>query len=88
MSFGISRARVPRLTNFFGRFPPVFHEWFLETFPEPTVWLSSRLAYNRTAAVMSMIGFILGSVLPPRSHGWFSDSGLLGWVIDIVRTFF
>ncbi|KAF8897901.1 hypothetical protein BD779DRAFT_1608382 [Infundibulicybe gibba] len=41
-------------------FPPVFHEWFLETFPEPTVWLSSRLAYGRTAAVMSMVGFILG----------------------------
>ncbi|OBZ70466.1 Serine/threonine-protein kinase atr [Grifola frondosa] len=42
------------------RFPPVFHEWFLETFPEPSTWLASRLAYGRTAAVMSMVGFILG----------------------------
>jgi phosphatidylinositol kinase/protein kinase (PI-3 family) len=42
------------------RFPPVFHEWFLETFPEPSVWLASRLTYGRTAAVMSMVGFILG----------------------------
>ncbi|KAH9948812.1 hypothetical protein B0H21DRAFT_777700 [Amylocystis lapponica] len=42
------------------QFPPVFHEWFIETFPEPTAWLASRLAYSRTAAVMSMIGFILG----------------------------
>jgi serine/threonine-protein kinase ATR len=42
------------------RFPPLFHNWFLETFPEPSVWLSSRLAYSRTAAVMSIIGFILG----------------------------
>ncbi|KAF8638618.1 hypothetical protein AX17_002159 [Amanita inopinata Kibby_2008] len=41
-------------------FPPVFHEWFIETFPEPTVWLTSRLTYSRTAAVMSMVGFILG----------------------------
>ncbi|PFH50130.1 hypothetical protein AMATHDRAFT_145857 [Amanita thiersii Skay4041] len=41
-------------------FPPVFHEWFIETFPEPTAWLTSRLTYSRTAAVMSMVGFILG----------------------------
>ena len=44
-------------------FPPVFHEWFIETFPEPSAWLTSRLAYGRTAAVMSMVGFILGFVL-------------------------
>ncbi|KAF5363593.1 hypothetical protein D9756_000300 [Leucocoprinus leucothites] len=37
------------------RFPPVFHEWFLETFPEPSAWLASRMTYGRTAAVMSMI---------------------------------
>ncbi|KAF9226785.1 hypothetical protein BS17DRAFT_800749 [Gyrodon lividus] len=42
------------------RFPPVFHEWFVETFPEPSAWLASRLTYGRTAAVMSMVGFILG----------------------------
>ena len=41
-------------------FMPVFHEWFIETFPEPTAWLASRLTYGRTAAVMSMVGFILG----------------------------
>ncbi|KAH9938115.1 uncharacterized protein B0H18DRAFT_1080892 [Fomitopsis serialis] len=42
------------------RYPPMFHIWFLEQFPEPTAWLSARLAYSRTAAVMSMVGFILG----------------------------
>ncbi|KDQ64194.1 hypothetical protein JAAARDRAFT_117891 [Jaapia argillacea MUCL 33604] len=41
-------------------FPPVFHEWFIETFPEPSAWLASRLLYARTAAVMSMVGYILG----------------------------
>ncbi|SCV68802.1 BQ2448_923 [Microbotryum intermedium] len=41
-------------------FPPVFHEWFLETFPEPSAWLRARLAYSRTAAVISMVGFVLG----------------------------
>ncbi|EJU06214.1 hypothetical protein DACRYDRAFT_112961 [Dacryopinax primogenitus] len=41
-------------------FPPVFHEWFLAMFPEPTAWLNSRLSYGRTAAVMSMVGYVLG----------------------------
>ncbi|KZT62935.1 hypothetical protein CALCODRAFT_425546, partial [Calocera cornea HHB12733] len=41
-------------------FPPLFHEWFLSTFPEPTAWLNSRLSYGRTAAVMSMVGYVLG----------------------------
>ncbi|KAG6812100.1 hypothetical protein H0H92_004400 [Tricholoma furcatifolium] len=41
-------------------FPPVFHDWFIETFSEPTAWLTSRMAYARTAAVMSMVGFIIG----------------------------
>lgn len=42
------------------QFPPVFHEWFVETFPEPSAWLASRLSFARTAAVMSMVGYILG----------------------------
>lgn len=49
------------------RFPPVFHDWFVETFPEPTAWLASRLSYGRTAAVMSMVGFILGFVAAASS---------------------
>ncbi|KAJ7156082.1 hypothetical protein C8R43DRAFT_884346 [Mycena crocata] len=47
-------------TKILANFPPVFHDWFIETFPEPSAWLASRLAYGRTAAVMSMVGFILG----------------------------
>ncbi|XP_031703455.1 serine/threonine-protein kinase ATR [Anarrhichthys ocellatus] len=39
---------------------PVFHEWFLRTFPDPTSWYSSRSAYCRSTAVMSMVGYILG----------------------------
>ncbi|KAG6335950.1 hypothetical protein ID866_3139 [Astraeus odoratus] len=48
------------VTKILPLFPPVFHEWFVETFPEPSAWLASRLSYGRTAAVMSMVGFILG----------------------------
>ncbi|OCF57218.1 hypothetical protein L486_04674 [Kwoniella mangroviensis CBS 10435] len=40
--------------------PTVFNEWFLITWPEPSAWLASRMAYGRTLAVMSMIGYVLG----------------------------
>lgn len=40
--------------------PPVFHKWFLASFPEPSAWLEARLRYSRSAAVMSMIGYIVG----------------------------
>ncbi|XP_030430358.1 serine/threonine-protein kinase ATR isoform X5 [Gopherus evgoodei] len=42
------------------RHPPIFHEWFLRTFPDPTLWYSSRSSYCRSTAVMSMVGYILG----------------------------
>ncbi|XP_060762548.1 serine/threonine-protein kinase ATR isoform X2 [Neoarius graeffei] len=42
------------------RHPPVFHEWFLRTFPDPTSWYNSRSAYCRSTAVMSMVGYVLG----------------------------
>ncbi|KAI9736292.1 MAG: serine/threonine-protein kinase M1 [Cirrosporium novae-zelandiae] len=42
------------------RFPSVFHEWFVEMFPEPSSWFSARLKYTRSCAVMSMVGVVLG----------------------------
>ena len=60
------------------RFPPVFDEWFLHSFPDPTAWYvynhsytynifccymyryQARVAYIRTCAVMSIVGYILG----------------------------
>ncbi|XP_077477545.1 serine/threonine-protein kinase ATR [Stigmatopora argus] len=42
------------------RHPPIFYEWFLRTFPDPMSWYSSRSAYCRSTAVMSMVGYILG----------------------------
>jgi len=40
--------------------PAVFHEWFLKEFPDPAKWYRARQAYVRTAAVMSMVGYVLG----------------------------
>lgn len=42
------------------RHPPVLSQWFLTAFSEPESWYRSRLNFARTAAVMSMIGYILG----------------------------
>ncbi|KAJ1942430.1 hypothetical protein FBU59_003201, partial [Linderina macrospora] len=41
-------------------FQPVMHEWFIWSFPSPERWLISRVAFTRTAAVMSIVGYILG----------------------------
>lgn len=41
-------------------FPPVFHEWFVEMFPEPEAWFAARLRYTRSCAVMSIVGHVLG----------------------------
>lgn len=42
------------------RHKAIFSEWFLKTFADPTSWYNARLAYCRTVAVMSMVGYILG----------------------------
>lgn len=41
-------------------FPPILHEWFAEVFPEPDVWFAARIRYARSAAVMSIVGHVLG----------------------------
>ncbi|KAI3991217.1 hypothetical protein MKX01_022438 [Papaver californicum] len=41
-------------------FPPIFHKWFLTTFPEPAAWFRARVAYAHTTAVWSMVGDIVG----------------------------
>lgn len=66
-------------------FPPVFHDWFIETFPEPSAWLASRLAYGRTAAVMSMVGFILGYVIWVVADSMLTHNA--GWVTAIAKIF-
>ena len=42
------------------RHPPVFAEWFVRNFPDPQAWFMARLAFTRTTAVMSMVGYLLG----------------------------
>jgi serine/threonine-protein kinase ATR len=54
-------SKVPIFTDkILGKFQPVLHEWFVETFPEPEAWFSARLRYTRSCAVMSIVGHVLG----------------------------
>ncbi len=41
-------------------FPACLHEWFTEVYPEPDAWFAARLRYARSAAVMSIVGHVLG----------------------------
>jgi ataxia telangiectasia mutated family protein len=41
-------------------FKPVFHHFFLERFPNPAHWFERRLAYTRSVATGSMVGYMLG----------------------------
>ncbi|KAL8849305.1 MAG: hypothetical protein Q9221_005715 [Calogaya cf. arnoldii] len=55
----------PKKTNIFThhvlpKFPPMFHEWFVDMFPEPGAWFAARLRYTRSCAVMSIVGHVLG----------------------------
>lgn len=40
--------------------PPIFSEWFKDRFTTPHNWYQARSSYIRTAAVMSIVGYILG----------------------------
>ncbi|XP_038077010.1 serine-protein kinase ATM-like [Patiria miniata] len=42
------------------RFQPVFRHFFLEKFPDPAVWLERRLAYTRSVATSSIVGYVVG----------------------------
>jgi ataxia telangiectasia mutated family protein len=42
------------------RFKPVMHNFFIESFPAPSQWYERRLAYTRSVAVSSMVGYIIG----------------------------
>ncbi|CAH6721238.1 serine/threonine-protein kinase Mec1p [[Candida] jaroonii] len=40
--------------------PPVLYKWFINQFSDPMSWYIGRNAYTRSAAVMSIVGFIIG----------------------------
>ncbi|MCO5564111.1 hypothetical protein L7F22_017767 [Adiantum nelumboides] len=41
-------------------FSPVFHNFFLEKFAHSAAWFERRLAYTRSVAASSMVGYVVG----------------------------
>ena len=39
---------------------PAFHHFFTDQFQDPMSWFSARLAYTRTVATGSIVGWVLG----------------------------
>ncbi|CAG2102094.1 unnamed protein product [Medioppia subpectinata] len=40
--------------------PSVFGNWFVSNFTDPLSWFAARLAYTRSSAVYSIVGYLLG----------------------------
>mmetsp|Transcript_4049 Transcript_4049/g.11433 ORF Transcript_4049/g.11433 Transcript_4049/m.11433 type:complete len:1027 (+) Transcript_4049:606-3686(+) len=53
---GLRRIFDDICQNFF----PVMHNFFLEMYRHPSEWFERRLAYTRSVAVNSMVGYIIG----------------------------
>lgn len=63
-SLGPNRTALNRLVKSFELIceenPPVLHSWFVDQFSDPRSWYLARNAFIRSAAVMSIIGYIIG----------------------------
>lgn len=51
---------VPTYTGLMQRFHPVMRHFFTEKHKDPMAWFAMRLNYTRSAAVTSMVGWVLG----------------------------
>lgn len=59
-----SKSEFTELFEFYKRscreFPPVLHRWLIDQFSDPASWYLARSSFTRSAAVMSMVGYIIG----------------------------
>jgi len=54
------RALADLIKQLMDELPPVLHHFLNENFPSPAAWFEARLAFTRSCAVMSMIGYSVG----------------------------
>jgi serine/threonine-protein kinase ATR len=45
---------------YYPRHPLAMAEWLRRSFPDASMWFNARTSFTRTAAVMSMVGFVVG----------------------------
>ncbi len=55
-----AQAKEAAFRDVLQNFHPVFRFQFVEQYSDPAQWLSCRLAYTRSVAVNSMIGYVMG----------------------------
>lgn len=55
-----SSNRIESFRTILNMFHPAFRYFFLENFSEVSHWMTCRLAYTRSVAVTSIVGYILG----------------------------
>ncbi|XP_064646511.1 serine-protein kinase ATM-like isoform X2 [Lineus longissimus] len=54
------QERLAVYLNICKHFAPVFRHFFMEQFPQPAKWYEKRMAYTRSVATNSIVGYILG----------------------------
>lgn len=57
---GVVNGKLAAFRAVCRRFAPVFRHFFMEMFPDPVGWYRSRVAYTRSAAVNSIVGYVVG----------------------------
>ncbi|OMJ14013.1 Serine/threonine-protein kinase atr [Smittium culicis] len=58
-----AKTKTPELhfiNNILKKYPPVLYRWFMKQFKTPEEWIESRKTFANSAAVMSMVGYIVG----------------------------
>ncbi|OLY83968.1 Protein kinase rad3 [Smittium mucronatum] len=58
-----TKTKTPELhfkNNVLNKYPPVLYKWFMKRFKTPEEWIKSRKTFSNSAAVMSMVGYIVG----------------------------
>ncbi|XP_077063729.1 serine-protein kinase ATM [Siphateles boraxobius] len=53
-------GKLQAFTEVCGKFRPVFRYFCMERFLDPAVWLERQLAYTRSVATSSIVGYIVG----------------------------
>lgn len=57
---GTDREKLARFADICRHFKPVFHHFFLEHYERPQAWFQKKLAYTRSVAASSIVGYVLG----------------------------
>ncbi len=53
-------TKLEKYRQIIERFRPVFQHFFFESFKSPQIWFEKRLAYTKSVAVNSIIGYVVG----------------------------